>query len=170
MKNVLTWMILLTVLSLGACSSTDNETESLSVKEQVLSYSTEDHGDTEASITSDVLVVNDGGDVIETPLPEDEFFVSIAPFVEATHPCAVHSLTGCQGELTDTEFNVKITDQDGNTVVDEAMTSFENGFIDIWLPRDETYHVEIEYDGMTAETEISTFEGDDTCITTMQLS
>ncbi|HLQ72215.1 MAG TPA: CueP family metal-binding protein, partial [Bacillota bacterium] len=30
-------------------------------------------------------------------------------------------------------------------------------------------HVTIEYDGEVAEADISTFEGDDTCITTMQL-
>src|SRR5699024_4018621 len=73
-------------------------------------------------------------------LPEDEFFVSIAPFVETTHPCTNHSLTGCQGELVEKEFDVYIQDEDGNVVVDETMTSFENGFIDFWLPCDKTYN------------------------------
>ncbi|SES06777.1 hypothetical protein SAMN05518684_107104 [Salipaludibacillus aurantiacus] len=54
--------------------------------------------------------------------------------------------------------------------VDETIQSPPNGFIDLWLPRDKTYHVTIEHDGKTVESEISTFEGDDTCITTMQLS
>lgn len=49
------------------------------------------------------------------------------------------------------------------------MTSLENGFIDLWLPRDKTFQVKIEYDGKVTEQEISTFEGDNTCITTMQL-
>ena len=54
-------------------------------------------------------------------------------------------------------------------VVDETMDSLENGFIDLWLPRDKTFQVKIEHDGKTAESEVSTFEGDNTCITTMQL-
>jgi len=49
------------------------------------------------------------------------------------------------------------------------MTTFENGFIDLWLPRDKTFNVTIEHNGKVAESVISTFEGDNTCITTMQL-
>src|SRR5699024_11690022 len=63
----------------------------------------------------------------------DEFFVSIAPFVETTHPCTNHSLTGCQGELVEKEFDVYIEDEEGNVVVDETMTSLKNGFIDFLM-------------------------------------
>ncbi|MBB6446934.1 hypothetical protein HNR53_003601 [Bacillus benzoevorans] len=58
---------------------------------------------------------------------------------------------------------------DGNVVVDETMKSQSNGFIDLWLPRDTKYQIEIEYDGKKAESEIATFESDGTCNTTMQL-
>src|SRR5690606_6346024 len=116
------------------------------------------------------LIITDSKDKETTyDLPEDEFFVSIAPFVEVTHPCAIHSLTGCQGELVEKEFDVWIQDEEGKVVVEETMTSLENGFIDLWLPRDKTYTVKIEFDGKVAEQELSTFEGDNTCITTMQL-
>lgn len=67
------------------------------------------------------------------------------------------------------EFNVYIEDEEGNVVVDDTLTSFANGFIDLWLPRDRIYQVKIEYDGKAAESTISTFDGDNTCITTMQL-
>jgi hypothetical protein len=50
------------------------------------------------------------------------------------------------------------------------MTAPDHGFLDLWLPRNDTYHVAIGHDGKTTGGEISTFEGDDTCITTMQLS
>ena len=98
-----------------------------------------------------------------------EFFVSIAPYVKETHPCEIHSLTGCQGELVNKEFNVYIQDEDGKVIIDETMTSLENGFIDIWLPREKTYQVRINYGEKTSETTISTFKDDNTCITTMQL-
>ncbi len=67
------------------------------------------------------------------------------------------------------DFDVFIQDEDGNVVVDETMTSLENGFIDFWLPRDKKFQVKIEYNGKVAKSEISTFDGDNTCITSMQL-
>jgi len=158
---------LLLILFAGACG---DSTSTQDIKEMVHDYSISDVEEVSASITSHELIVTDA-DQMETTyeLPEDEFFVSIAPFVESTHPCEIHSLTGCQGELEEEEFEVYIEDEAGNVVVDEMIASFENGFIDLWLPRDETFHVTIEHNGKIAESEISTFEGDDTCITTMQL-
>lgn len=79
-------------------------------------------------------------------------------------------MTGCQGELIGQEFQVLIKDDDGNVVVDKEMKSQQNGFIDLWLPRDKKLHVTISNDGKTAESELSTYEGDNTCVTTMQLS
>ncbi|MDR4887776.1 CueP family metal-binding protein [Fredinandcohnia sp. QZ13] len=165
---------LLLILLLAACNnSISNEkeaTEVKDIKELVHDYSIGSFEDVSASITSHELIITDSNKK-ETAydLPEDEFIVSIAPFVKETHECAIHSLTGCQGELVEKEFDVHIEDEVGNVIVDETMTSFENGFIDLWLPRDKTYQVKIEYDGKTAESQISTFKGDNTCITTMQL-
>jgi hypothetical protein len=78
-------------------------------------------------------------------------------------------LTGCQGELVEEEFDVFIKDKNGNVILDEKVTSQANGFFDLWLPRDKTYQIKIEHAGKVAESEISTFETDGTCITTLQL-
>jgi predicted small secreted protein len=160
--------VLFLTLTMTACGNNGAGSEE-DIKSLVHSYSTEDHGETEASITSEELIVTEDGEETVTPLPEDEFFVSIAPFKETTHPCATHSLTGCQGELAEEAFNVKVTNEEGEVMMDEEMTSFENGFIDLWLPKGQTFNVEIEQNGEKAQSEISTYEGDDTCITTMQL-
>lgn len=80
-----------------------------------------------------------------------------------------HSLTGCQGELVNKDFNVHIEDQNGNVVLNKTVKSQSNGFIDLWLPRDKKYQITIEQDGKKAESELSTFEKDPTCITTLQL-
>lgn len=71
--------------------------------------------------------------------------------------------------MVDEEFNVYIEDMEGNLILDQTLKSLANGFIDLWLPRDKTYHVTIAHDGKTVESELSTFESDNTCITTMQL-
>lgn len=141
------------------------------VKQLVHDYSTRKITAQSASITSRQLIVTDEDSGKKTyPLPDDEFFLSIAPFVENTHPCEIHSLTGCQGEMVEQEFHVTIADKEGNTILDQNIKSQSNGFIDLWLPRDQTYNVTFEHNGKTAQSEISTFEGDNTCITTVQLS
>lgn len=53
---------------------------------------------------------------------------------------------------------------------DEVIKSGANGFMDFWVPRDRSYLIRIVQDGKVAETQLSTYENDNTCITTMQLS
>lgn len=169
-KGLLAVSWLLLILILVACNnSTPNEEGEQDIKKLVNDYSVGSFDDVTASITSNELIVTDKGNETSFDLPQDEFFVSIAPFVHTTHPCAIHSLTGCQGELVEKEFDIYIQDEKGNVIVDETRTSLANGFIDLWLPRDKKFVVKIEYDGKTAESEISSFKGDNTCITTMQL-
>ncbi|NEU31329.1 hypothetical protein GN156_11135 [bacterium LRH843] len=171
-KRILIVLGLLLSLVFVACSNDSTHISDVKdIKEKVHEYSVGSfEDDVNASITSHELIVTDKGKETTFDLPSDEFFVSIAPFVETTHPCAIHSLTGCQGELVEKDFDVYIQDKDGNVVVDETMTSLENGFIDLWLPRDKDFQVKITHDGKTVESNISTFEGDNTCITTMQLT
>lgn len=141
------------------------------IKQLVHEYSVGTFTDQSASITSQQLIVTDSkGDKRAYALPKDEFFVSIAPYIDHTHPCAIHSLTGCQGEMTNQEFEITIEDIDGSEVLNKTLKSQANGFIDLWLPRDKAYRISITYDGKKAESTLSTFEGDNTCITTLQLS
>jgi hypothetical protein len=144
--------------------------EDQNIKQLVQDYSVGIKQAKSASITSQQLIVtnSDEGQVIYDLLEED-FFVSIAPYVEQTHPCANHSLTSCQGEIADEEFAVYIEDMQGKVIIDQTMKSHANGFIDLWLPRDHTYRVTIENRGRAQVSEISTFESDNTCITTIQL-
>lgn len=170
-------IILLMAVFLAACNGKGTNEELLSkdsnpkdIKELVNDYSVGKTTDQAASITSTQLIITDNDEKQSVyGLPEEEFFVSIAPFINETHPCTNHSLTGCQGEMVDKDFNLYIEDMDGEVILDDTMNSGSNGFIDLWLPRDETYHVKITYDGRQVESEISTFEKDGTCITTMQL-
>ncbi|WP_087974104.1 CueP family metal-binding protein [Oceanobacillus rekensis] len=149
-------------------SSQENETENM--KELVRDYSTGNLKAEAASITSHQLMVNDNnGNELVYDLPADDFFVSIAPYVNETHPCTNHSLTSCQGEMTEEVFDIYIEDMEGNVIIDETMKSQSNGFVDLWLPRDKTYRVKIKHEGQMIESELSTFKGDKTCITTMQL-
>lgn len=165
-------LMVITALSVG-CGNEDVKKEALKspdVKELVHAYTVGDEQAATASITSSELIVTEENKEVKTyNLPEDEFFVSIAPFVNTTHPCDIHSLTGCQGELVEEDFNVHIEDSEGNVVLNEKKKSETNGFIDLWLPRNDTFTVTIKQDDKETTSEITTFDGDNTCITTMQL-
>ncbi len=177
MKIKMLIVTLFAALFLVACNgeSTKEEgsakvSEPENIKELVQDYSVRNLEAKSASISSEKLIVteNDGKEVIYE-LPKDEFFVSIAPFINQTHPCEIHSLTSCQGELVNEQFDVYIEDSNGNVVLDETLQTQMNGFIDLWLPRNDTYSITIEHEGKKVESEFSTFANDGTCITTMQL-
>lgn len=123
-----------------------------------------------ASVREDHLLVGDGSREAALPLPEDELYVSIAPFVEQTHDCYYHSLATCTGELADAEVSVLITDGDGEVLVDETVTTEANGFTGFWLPRGiEGGTVEVAHDGHEGSVPLATTPGSPTCLTTLQL-
>src|SRR5690625_4751303 len=173
MKKYMSIVIaLITMIFLVACEDSEIIDDAhLDIKELVHEYTIGefDPNNISASINSHQLVVQEADEEKIYDLPEDEFFVSIAPFISETHECAIHSLTSCQGELVEETFHVTVKAEEGDAIVDEEMKTFANGFIDLWLPRDEYLTVTIEQDGEVAESNISTLEGDDTCTTTMQL-
>lgn len=124
-----------------------------------------------ASVRLDELLLTDPDEEISLDLPEDSVYVSIAPYVDQTHDCFYHSLTTCQGELSDELVDVEITDEDtGEVLVDEEATTFDNGFIGYWLPRDTAGTIEVTHGDQTGTVDFTTTEEAATCITTLQLS
>lgn len=122
-----------------------------------------------ASVQPGELQLEPGGIVL--PLPEDEFYVSIAPYVNQTHPCTYHSLTTCLGELQNTPIELTITDTESGEVVVEGLTATaDNGFVGAWLPSDREFQVRIVSADGYAEQTIRTGKNDPSCITTMQLA
>lgn len=116
---------------------------------------------------NELLLADDTGREESMPMPDDEFYVSFAPYVSQTHPCHFHSLTTCTGELANTEIELTVTnDTDGSVLVDELVTTYDNGFYGLWLPRGIDATIEVSVDGMTAATPVSTSGDEDaTCIT-----
>lgn len=121
-----------------------------------------------ASITSTELKLSDGKQTYAFPLA-DKFYLSVAPYENQTHPCFNHSLSGCQGEMPDTTFDVKVTDLKGNVVLQKSVKSYQNGFVGLWLPRDMQGTLDVSYQGKTASSPISTNTESQTCLTTVKL-
>jgi len=125
-----------------------------------------------ASVRPDELLLSTSdGSEAALPMPEDEFYLSIAPYIETTHDCYYHSLTTCLGELANQDVTVTVVDNaTGEAVFDERLTTYDNGFVGIWLPRDLEATLTVESDGRSASTAISTAGSEQpTCITTLQL-
>lgn len=124
-----------------------------------------------ASVQPEALVLTDDQErETRLRLPEDEVYISIAPYRDQTHDCYFHSLTTCLGELASEEVQVTLTGADGEVIIDEARRTYDNGFIGLWVPRDTEVTLTIEHEGQEANARISTMSDDDpTCITTMRL-
>lgn len=169
--TILIMLVLSVVLAGCSSDSSSPANEETDIKSLVEDFSTREVSAEQASINGKELIVNeeDGSENVYD-ISNEDFFVSIAPYENQTHPCTFHSLTGCQGEMVEETFDVYVEDEEGNVIIDEEMTTYENGFIDLWLPRDKTYNVIIEQNGKSTEAQISTYEDDATCITTMQLA
>ncbi|MFV0632753.1 CueP family metal-binding protein [Demequina sp.] len=129
--------------------------------------------DLRVSIRPDELLVSDAsGAEAAMPMPQDAFYVSLAPYVDSTHECYFHSLTTCTGEMQNVPIDVLVTDAEtGKVLIDEEITTFANGFLGLWLPRDRQVEVTFESEGRSATTTLDTSNPDDaTCVTTMQLA
>ena len=110
-----------------------------------------------------------GGESVTVPLPLDKMVVAIAPFIEDTHPCEIHYMSGCQGEMVGVPVQVTGRAKDGTLLVDDTFTTMDNGFIELWLPRSLEIDLEIEAEGKRATETIGTFDDSNTCITTIRL-
>lgn len=123
-----------------------------------------------ASVMPEELVLASATEELALELPEDSFYLSIAPFVNQTHECHYHSLTTCVGELSNQDVDLTVTDESGEVLVNEQRTTFDNGFVGVWVPADSNGTIEITYDGLTGTTNFSTGSESATCITDLQLT
>lgn len=123
-----------------------------------------------ASVRPDELLLTAGDEEVSLPAADDAFYVSVAPYVDQTHECFYHSLTTCQGELQGEDVDVTIVTDDGDVLVDEQTTTYDNGFVGFWLPRDVEGTIEVTHEDHSGAVEFGTGKDDPTCITTLQLS
>ena len=127
-------------------------------------------GDLKASVRPSELQLTWGKEQYDLPLPADRFYLSVAPYVDQTHECFYHSLTTCKGELGGKKVQVRVTDStDGSVLVDEEQTTYANGFVGFWLPRDIRGTVEITYAGHEGRVSFATDDEAPTCLTTLHL-
>jgi len=122
-----------------------------------------------ATIDSSHLKVVSEGITTLYSLPEHQFYLSVAPYLEETHPCGIHNLISCRGELVGQTFTVRTFDAEGTLILSQEVTTGANGFFGLWLPAGLEGTLQIESDGLSGTSSISTVSGSDTCLTTVRL-
>ena len=122
-----------------------------------------------ASVRYDEVLFSDGSIEASMPLDGDEFYLSIAPYETTTHECYFHNLGTCRGELAEADVKVTITTDSGEVLVDEDATTYANGFVGFWIPKDVAGTVVVTKDGKRAESRFSSDAEGPTCLTTLQL-
>ncbi|MDA3146747.1 CueP family metal-binding protein [Leucobacter sp. UCMA 4100] len=126
---------------------------------------------TPAELQLTVAAGEPGEEVVVLPMPDDAFYVSIAPFATQTHECFYHSLTTCLGEFGNLDVDVTVTDRETGKVVEQTrLTTFDNGFLGLWLSRGSSYEVSMTSEKGAGKIIVETDDDDPTCITTLQLS
>lgn len=120
---------------------------------------------------TELVLTSDDQSLATIPMPDDQFYLSVAPYDTSTHRCHFHSLTTCLGELANENVQINVTDDStGEAIVEGTRTTYDNGFIGLWLPRGITATISVEKDGKTASTRITTRDDDLTCLTSLQLT
>lgn len=123
-----------------------------------------------ASVRYDHVVVGNESGEVNVPIEGDEFYLSIAPYASQTHECFYHSLATCRGEMAAEQVHVKIVDEAGTVLVDEDVTTYANGFVGFWLPKDIKGEVTVTADGKTGTVPFATGPQDATCLTTLKVA
>jgi len=123
-----------------------------------------------ASVRPGELLLSAGAEEVSLAMPQDRFYLSVAPYVDQTHECFHHSLTTCTGELASTDVQVLVVDEtDDRVLLDQTRTTFANGFTGFWLPRDIEGTLRVTYGRKTGEVEFTTDVDAPTCLTTLRL-
>lgn len=182
-KNVFQISAIVVVLLLGVALfyNNQNKTEdflarnnlqdkSISEIVEYLEDNTDEAVGFNAGITSTELLLSDSKGSVEMDLPSDLFYLSIAPYINQTHPCGTHNLVTCRGELQNVTLHVVVTDVFSNEeIMNENVDTYSNGFAGLWLPRERNLSITVHYEELSSTTRISTFEEDYTCETTLRL-
>src|SRR5699024_12456313 len=100
-----------------------------------------------AAVMPDQLVLASATEEVALELPEDAFYLSIAPFVNQTHECHYHSLTTCVGELSNQEVKLTVSDASGEVLVKEQSTTFDNDIDGVCDSDGSTRYLDLNYDG-----------------------
>jgi hypothetical protein len=105
---------------------------------------------------------------IEVKDKTDMFYLAIGLYENKTHPCPRHELT-CLAEFRTTLLNFTIVSGDGKYSISDTIKTEDNGFFDLYLPKDKDYIASFTIDGKSGVGIITTRKDSSNCITEIQV-
>ncbi|QLY39719.1 hypothetical protein HF295_02130 [Hujiaoplasma nucleasis] len=121
---------------------------------------------TQASIDHEKIYITEPSKSYEINMPDDLFYIAFAPYINLTHLCYNHSLTGCLGEMINKDIEVKIYNEENDLIKDKVMNTGHDGFIGLYLDPHANYQITVTYQDKTAVFTSNTLQ---TCYTEVRL-
>ena len=121
----------------------------------------------QASIDHEKIYITDESSSYEVDLPDDLFYIAFAPYINLTHACYTHSLTGCQGEMINKDIDVRIYDESNNLIEENTYNTGDDGFIGLYLDKIENYQILVQHNGLVSSFTSNPYQ---TCYTEVKLS
>ena len=119
--------------------------------------------------TEQVVIEFPDGKVVTKNLPDDLFYLAVAPYINTTHDCLIHYPSSCSGEMKLKNVKVTAKDEDGSIIIDEFVSTLSNGFFELWLPRNKNINLTIVDGNKSGNETLSTMIDSRTCVTTIKL-
>lgn len=136
---------------------------------QAMAYANAWGAQVQSYVTPEAVFFKFPDQTVQVPLPKDQMVIAIAPYVNQTHPCKTHFMSSCRGELRELPVKVVVRSASGQTVFSGTVKTQANGFLELWLPREQDLSIALEALGKRAEGRLTTFKDSDTCQTAFQL-
>jgi len=168
--KLLIWLViamsLLVVFILDEVTKEDVKEESIydtiyNLENNLYSY------EVQASIDHEKIYITDESSSYEVDLPDNLFYIAFAPYINLTHACYTHSLTGCQGEMINKDIDVRIYDESNNLIEEKTYNTGDDGFIGLYLDKIENYQILVQHNGLVSSFTSNPYQ---TCYTEVKLS
>lgn len=96
-------------------------------------------------------------------------FLSIGPYQNQTHDCYYHNPMTCKAEFQGKEVRFHVGSLDDSYDTTGVGLTTANGFLDLNLPKNRSFEVELVIDGLGGSGIVTTTEGSPTCITNIRM-
>jgi hypothetical protein len=112
----------------------------------------------------------DMGQVEERTHSYEVFYLSVGLYQNETHPCFNHDIVKCKAEFKGEEVTFYIKSYNSSYEIHGSGFTTAQGFLDLYLPKDQTYFAEFEVKDLEGSGVITTTQDSPTCITTIRIN
>lgn len=111
------------------------------------------------------VVLTQAGLDIRLQLPDEWFYVAVAPYTEEPVDCFNRSLTAGVGELRNLPLNAHVVETgSGRVLAGRERRTTDSGFVGFWLPRETSGTITLSHGELGGSVDFSTHDDGPTCL------